>query len=83
MLGIYFAISGYTTLLVDKCLEEGLEIPDITWKLRTCVLLFETVAPTTMLTSFIVSFVLWDKALSGNSTTRIHANVGYYFNSDF
>lgn len=71
LLGLYFATSGYTTLLVDRYVSKGLEMPDLTWELRACFLLYSTVAPTTMLTSFIVTYVLWDRALSGNGSDKL------------
>lgn len=84
ILGIYFAMSGLVTLYVDdefrsyhgkdyqqqQQLQEELEL-QLQPILRTCVVLFETVAPLTMLVSAVVRYALWPIGLKKNNTKAL------------
>jgi len=92
LLGLSFACSGLLTLFVDDHSEqysasEIIEFPHMKLALRTSILIFETVAPLTMLVSVVVTYALWPNALKrgvkgatdgfkGNSTLLQHnANI--------
>jgi hypothetical protein len=73
LLGISFAVSGLLTLYVEKCrnhysYDEIAAFPYMKLVLRASILLFEMAAPLSMLVSFVVTYVLWPKALKGNGS---------------
>lgn len=73
LLGISFAVSGLLTLFVDDHtnqfdVEEIVAFPYMKMALRASILLFEMAAPLSMLVSFVVTYVLWPKALKGNGS---------------
>jgi len=77
MLGIYFALSGLVTLYVHDY-EKMTTDPDFDMLekvlkpyLRMCVLLFETVAPLTMLVSAVVRYALWPIGLKKQNTSAL------------
>lgn len=74
LLGLSFAFSGLLTLFVDNMsgqysIAEIMEFPYMKLALRTSFLLFETVAPLTMLVSVVVTYALWPNALRGDGNT--------------
>jgi hypothetical protein len=68
LLGVSFAFSGLLTLYVEDNYET-LDLSNLKWAFRTSALLFETVAPLTMLVSVVVTYALWPNALKGNNGT--------------
>ena len=75
LLGISFAVTGLLTLFVEDrrtrfgfSNDEMNELPHMQWVLRASVLLFEIAAPLSSLVSFVVTYVLWPKALKGNGS---------------
>jgi hypothetical protein len=77
VLGVYFAVSGLVTLYVHdwENMTDDFDIDMLERKLkpylRLCILLFETVAPLTMLVSAVVRYALWPIGLSQNNTTSL------------
>jgi len=70
LLGLSFAFSGLLTLFVDDYSEqysmsEINEFTHMKGALRASLLIFETVAPLTMLVSVVVTYALWPNALRG------------------
>lgn len=74
LLGLSFAFSGLLTLFVDNMsgqysVAEITEFPYMKLALRTSLLLFETVAPLTMLVSVVVAYALWPNCLRNGGST--------------
>lgn len=74
VLGIYFALSGLVTLYVNDH-EKMTPSPDLDMLekqlkpyLRMCIILFEIVAPLTMLVSAVVRYALWPIGLKQKNT---------------
>lgn len=64
LLAISFCLNGSIILLIHYKFVESI----YPWVLRLAIILFEIAAPTSMLVSAVVRYVLWPKALRGKGT---------------
>ena len=64
LLAISFCLNGSIVLLIHYTIVESIH----PWVLRFAIILFEIAAPTSMLVSAVVRYVLWPKALRGKGT---------------
>lgn len=65
LLGVSFSLNAY----LASCYHGSLQSPPpAVWLVRTAILLYEIVAPTTLLVSTVVTYVIWPALLRQNGT---------------
>ena len=71
LLGIHFALSAYITHRLDS----GMSAP--VWMMRLALVLWETVAPATLMVSAVVKYAIWPTALkTGRDTSVLKGHRG-------